>query len=84
MPEGYISSEETKDNKLARFNIPDQTIWERLATINTTINYERSFQLLREGVNELAIEKQIPPLLMLKKVIYNHKVTQVWYLLNCK
>ena len=58
------------DDKLVpegnRFKIQNQTISERLSTINTTDNYKRSFQFLREGVKELADGLIIPPILMLK------------------
>ena len=88
VPEGYISSEDTEENKLVpdgdRFNMPDQTLWKRLATINTTVTYQRSFKLLWEDVKELATGKKIPPLFMFKKFIYYLKVTQVRYLVNCK
>jgi hypothetical protein len=65
-------------------NIPKESIWERLATIDTTGKYERSFELLREGISELASGEIIPPLFLLKKVLFNLKMTQVRYFLSCR
>ena len=63
-------SEVSVDNQVIPkddFEIPEETIWERLATINTTEKYERSFELLSKGIRELVSSQVIPPIFMLKK-----------------
>jgi DNA-binding XRE family transcriptional regulator len=56
--------------------------WEIMATINTTKNYDKSFELLRAAIVDIERGSYLPNLDLCKKALQNLKVTTVRFFLT--